>query len=145
AVSMNLVADGGVDLKPTFSSPAPYLFSSRIGNGARVCSRVVGARIYRQLWQVRAKASPHRARRTQPFHRSFMTTEKATFGAGCFWGVEETFRKLNGVSSTAVGYAGGNKENPSYENVCSDETGHAEVVQVEFDTSRISYEQLLDV
>src|SRR6266850_3581296 len=74
-----------------------------------------------------------------------MTTEKATFGAGCFWGVEETFRTLKGVTSTAVGYAGGNKDNPSYEDVCSDETGHAEVVQLEFDPSQIRYDQLLDV
>ena len=74
-----------------------------------------------------------------------MATEKATFGAGCFWGVEETFRNLKGVTSTAVGYAGGNKENPSYEDVCSDETGHAEVVQLEFDPSQISYDLLLDV
>src|ERR1700739_2639742 len=74
-----------------------------------------------------------------------MTTEKATFGAGCFWGVEETFRKLKGVTSTSVGYAGGTKENPSYEDVCSDETGHAEVVQVEFDPAQIVYDQLLDV
>ena len=74
-----------------------------------------------------------------------MATEKATFGAGCFWGVEENFRTLKGVNSTAVGYAGGTKENPSYEDVCGDETGHAEVVQVEFDPSQISYQQLLDV
>src|SRR5438874_2714115 len=74
-----------------------------------------------------------------------MKTEKATFGAGCFWGVEETFRNLNGVVSTAVGYAGGTKPNPSYEDVCTDETGHAEVVQVEFNPAEISYEQLLDV
>src|SRR5262249_29953417 len=74
-----------------------------------------------------------------------MATEKATLGAGCFWGVEENFRRLKGVTSTAVGYAGGNKDNPSYEDVCSDETGHAEVVQVEFDPAQISYQQLLDV
>jgi peptide-methionine (S)-S-oxide reductase len=74
-----------------------------------------------------------------------MITEKATFGAGCFWGVEETFRHLKGVTETAVGYAGGKKENPSYEDVCTDETGHAEVVEVQFDPAQVGYEQLLDV
>ena len=74
-----------------------------------------------------------------------MQTEKATFGAGCFWGVEETFRNLKGVVSTAVGYAGGTKENPSYEDVCTDRTGHAEVVEIDFNPAEISYEQLLEV
>lgn len=71
--------------------------------------------------------------------------EKATFGAGCFWGVEATFRALPGVTSTTVGYAGGTTENPSYEQVCRDNTHHAEVVQVEYDPAQISYDQLLDI
>src|SRR5213595_1656501 len=74
-----------------------------------------------------------------------MGTEKAPFGAGCFWGVEETFRNLKGVLSTASGYAGGTKENPTYEDVCTDKTGHAEVVEVEFDPSQTTYDELLDV
>ena len=71
--------------------------------------------------------------------------EKATFGAGCFWHVEEAFCRLKGVTSTAVGYMGGGVENPAYEDVHNGETGHAEVVQVEYETSQISYEALLEV
>jgi peptide-methionine (S)-S-oxide reductase len=71
--------------------------------------------------------------------------EKATFGAGCFWGVEETLRQVKGVTSTAVGYAGGMLDRPTYEDVCTDKTGHAEVVQVEYDPAQVSYEQLLHV
>jgi len=74
-----------------------------------------------------------------------MSTEKATFGAGCFWGVESVFRQTKGVTDAIVGYAGGTTENPTYEDVCSDETGHAEVVEVTFDPAEVSYEQLLDV
>ena len=72
-------------------------------------------------------------------------TEKATFGAGCFWGVEAAFRQVPGVLETAVGYSGGNFANPTYHDVCSDETGHAEVVEVTYDPSRVSYEDLLNV
>jgi peptide-methionine (S)-S-oxide reductase len=70
--------------------------------------------------------------------------EKATFGAGCFWGVEARFGELTGVIDTAVGYEGGDLEHPTYKEVCTDRTGHAEVVQVTFDNSRLSYEALLD-
>ena len=80
-----------------------------------------------------------------PLHGDRMAMEKATFGAGCFWGVEATFRAVPGVTDAAVGYAGGKTENPTYEDVCSHATGHAEVVQVEFDPAVVSYDHLLDV
>ncbi|SRR6266404_542976 len=70
--------------------------------------------------------------------------EKATFGAGCFWGVEAEFRDIPGVLDAAVGYEGGTLEKPTYQDVCTDRTGHAEVVQVEFDPAKVSFEQLLE-
>ena len=73
-----------------------------------------------------------------------MKTEKATFGAGCFWGVESAFRRIEGVTGTAVGYMGGKLGHPTYRDVCTDMTGHAEVVQVEFDPARVKYANLLD-
>ena len=73
-----------------------------------------------------------------------MSIEKATFGAGCFWGVEAKFAAMPGVTATAVGYEGGKLDNPSYKEVCTDETGHAEVVELDFDNEKISYTQLLD-
>lgn len=71
--------------------------------------------------------------------------EQAMFGAGCFWGVEATFRQIPGVIDVAVGYSGGSMENPAYEDVCTGKTGHAEVVHVTFDASQVAYEALLDV
>lgn len=71
--------------------------------------------------------------------------KKATFAAGCFWHVEELFSNIKGVNSTAVGYSGGHTENPSYKDVCSGKTGHAEAVQIEYDPEKISYEELLNV
>ena len=70
--------------------------------------------------------------------------QKALFGAGCFWGVEEHFRRINGVNKTEVGYSGGNTKNPTYESVCYENTDHAEVLFVEFDEDKISYQSLVD-
>ena len=69
----------------------------------------------------------------------------ATFAAGCFWGIEEAFRLVEGVTATTAGYSGGTVENPTYNEVCSGRTGHAEVVQVEYDSARVSYEELLSL
>jgi peptide-methionine (S)-S-oxide reductase len=71
--------------------------------------------------------------------------ETATFGAGCFWGVEAAFRRVPGVLDTAVGYAGGSLDQPTYHDVCTDRTGHAEVVQVNYDPAQVSYESLLQI
>jgi peptide-methionine (S)-S-oxide reductase len=71
--------------------------------------------------------------------------KKATFGAGCFWGVEAAFRQIDGVTATRVGYSGGTLENPTYEDVCSHTTGHAEVVEVTYDPEQVSYDELLQV
>src|SRR5438874_11498070 len=70
---------------------------------------------------------------------------KATFAAGCFWGVEATFRQIDGVSSTRVGYTGGELKNPTYKDVCSDRTGHAEAVEVDYDPATVKYDDLLQV
>ena len=74
-----------------------------------------------------------------------METQKAIFGAGCFWGVEEKFRKVEGVLSTRVGYTGGTFTKPTYKDVCSHKTGHAEAIEITFDPSKVSYDDLLEV
>ena len=74
-----------------------------------------------------------------------MAIKKATFGAGCFWGVEATFREVHGVTAAIVGYEGGTMPHPKYEDVCTDETGHAEVVEVHYDPVKVSYERLLEI
>ncbi len=81
------------------------------------------------------------ANTTQPI----ATRQKATFGAGCFWGVETAFRQVKGVTDAAVGYLGGRMPNPSYRDVCTGRTGHAEVVEVEYDPTQVAYEELLNV
>src|SRR3954462_1154970 len=86
-------------------------------------------------------ASAHRIVRNQ----NGETMAKATFAAGCFWGVEATFRQIDGVSSTRVGYTGGELKNPTYKDVCSDRTGHAEAVEVDYDPAKVKYDDLLQV
>lgn len=82
---------------------------------------------------------------TKPMTTDTNKTELATLGGGCFWCTEAVFETLDGVKSVACGYAGGHKPNPTYDEVCSDTTGHAEVIQIEFDPQKISYEKLLAV
>ncbi|MDB4978562.1 MAG: msrA [Candidatus Peribacteria bacterium] len=93
----------------------------------------------------RNTANSREIRRRLCYTYTMSSTQLATFGAGCFWGVEETFRQLPGVLETAVGYTGGTLENPTYEAVCNNSTGHAEAVQITYDPAQVTYEQLLDV
>ena len=99
------------------------------------------------LWCRRLACTPtiHQGLVVQARDACTTTMEKASFAAGCFWGVEAAFRQIKGVLSTTVGYSGGTPENPTYEDVCSHTTGHAETVLVEFDPAVVSYDQLLEV
>jgi peptide-methionine (S)-S-oxide reductase len=85
------------------------------------------------------------ALRTEPLQRAMADTQLATFGGGCFWCIEAALKELDGVSEVTSGYAGGHVENPTYKQVCAETTGHAEVVQVAYDPSVISYDELLEV
>src|ERR1700733_8642818 len=103
----------------------------------KATSRPSNKRVGKPITRTRRKV-------TQGYKEQHVATEKATFGAGCFWGVEARFSEMPGVLDTAVGYEGGSLEHPTYKEVCTDRTGHAEVVQLIFDPSRLSYESLLD-
>lgn len=91
------------------------------------------------------RVAPAQRTRRESQKEANTMAEYATFGAGCFWGVEAAYRQIKGVISTAVGYEGGRLDNPTYRDVCSHTTGHAEVVQVEYDPERVSYDDLLAV
>lgn len=106
---------------------------------------VIATIFFSSNWKEKTMASNVPATNTSGKVDAETKLETATFGAGCFWGVEAAFRQIKGVKSTAVGYLGGTMENPSYKDVCTGRTGHAEVVQVEFDPSQVTYEELLEV
>jgi peptide-methionine (S)-S-oxide reductase len=103
--------------------------------------------MFASAWNPRldATAPNHPDPAETPFPSEAKTMETATFGAGCFWHVEEMFRTVKGVTSTTVGYCGGTLDQPTYKDVCGHKTGHAEAVQVTFDPTQATYEQLLDV
>ena len=133
------------EARSTLSSAVKGILFAGVCVGMAACSRTAEPTM--QPAAGVAAPSPSTAP-TAPTPTDTMTKESkmaiAMFGAGCFWGVEETFRTMPGVIKTAVGYAGGTKDNPTYREVCADGTGHAEVVQITYDPTKITYSQLLE-
>lgn len=120
------------------------LHQYRQAQAMRQAAAVAQLRAMKMKEQAAARAASVAAANTQTSTKDVIM-KRATFGAGCFWGVEATFRRIPGVIDTAVGFEGGHTENPSYKQVRTDRTGHAEVVEVQYDPAKVGYDKLLEV